>query len=707
MLEEDLQMEDFPAYYNLDDSDGEDDEQGTCSTPKKQCGSKRKNPANKAANPSPTKKLRGMRGRLKDILEMPMDILVEIFGHLDPLALIHLTWTTKGFRILLLSKNADSRAIWKASIANVPGLPPCPGDLSEPKYAYLAFVNICHRCHKWGRNSNSIRIFWYARVRLCHSPCAEEEFSIRFPPNEWADIPTLEPLIPIAEFAARRYFSKRFHTATYNRWDEEYQKAENKKAWVDNKVEVQKRLSAHAGACKTWLYEAEREARNAREREAEARKPIVRDMLNNLGWSEEISMLEQRKDSYGLHPLSHPAVRKACRKKITGLVLSRLERTLVEHMEKIKERRLRNVRARLLRERLPLLAEVYKTYVADLPANFIYPALADIFFHPDVQGIMNLPSEMAVTSRDFDYLRFSFSTIVSHVLQYLETKLTSMISSLCFPYGESGTTSRDVLSLAVTTFVCDEHGCPYNAGLRYPQMLLHRCANQGEYHQIATNILGHTKSDDSYDLETISQVCDSTTWNATRCIKFDEDAYKVLTEALMMCARDPKITTTEDMDSEMPIFECLTCHSRHDGRLVMPWYYLANHRKEFHGASLSDSQESEGFEFCLLDDADAANAKARLLEQQQRGLSASDFDDRMICMHCKQVGNAVDLEDHVESCHDISPITEYDIVPCIGYNNTSEKMTSIRLWPPRRDPPGPSVHKWWQLLLVGQGDGDA
>ncbi|KAF9551256.1 hypothetical protein CPC08DRAFT_316365 [Agrocybe pediades] len=220
-----------------------------------------------------------------------------------------------------------------------------------------------------------------------------------------------------------------------------------------------------------------------------------------------------------------------------------------------------------------------------------------------------------------------------------------MIPSSCIPCsGETGTSDTNTLSLAlaVATFLCANYQCTHATGLRYPQTLFHCCPSLVDLYLMLGPGTGIV-SDGDRDVRTILSTSDSLKWNVMRWIKFDEAGYSILTQALEMCGRDPRTTTAKDMDSEMPIFECLSCHSRHQGRLVMPWYYLMHHRKNAH----RDGVNLNPLKFCLLDDADAADARVRLLEQQQRGLSAINSQG-MICMHCKQVGNAVELKDHVE-----------------------------------------------------------
>ncbi|KAF9237383.1 hypothetical protein BU15DRAFT_48806 [Melanogaster broomeanus] len=88
------------------------------------------------------------------------DRLGQIFQFLGPLDLLHLSRTSKCLRTFLLNRN-KSLAFWKTAINNV-GLPPCPDYISEPAYAHLAFVPLCHGCFT---HCDSIQ--WELRLRCC------------------------------------------------------------------------------------------------------------------------------------------------------------------------------------------------------------------------------------------------------------------------------------------------------------------------------------------------------------------------------------------------------------------------------------------------------------------------------------------------------------------------------------------------------------
>ncbi|KAF5330284.1 hypothetical protein D9619_006079 [Psilocybe cf. subviscida] len=112
-----------------------------------------------SAKPPAPKRRRGNRGLLKDVVDMPLDIVYEIFGKLFPADLLTLSQTSKDLRNILGSRS--SAFIWKEARGNVPGLPDCPPDLSEPQYANLCFRKHCMVGFLYGlpQQNDSFRFF--------------------------------------------------------------------------------------------------------------------------------------------------------------------------------------------------------------------------------------------------------------------------------------------------------------------------------------------------------------------------------------------------------------------------------------------------------------------------------------------------------------------------------------------------------------------
>jgi hypothetical protein len=130
------------------------------------CKRQRKAVINPQETDQPVFKLRGKRGKLRLMTEMPMDIVFEvrfnpsnsllssislkdleieqIFGQLNPVDLLHLSWATKSLCDILMRCSAIST--WKQAFLNLPEsarAPPCPSDLNEAQYTNLLFGRHC------------------------------------------------------------------------------------------------------------------------------------------------------------------------------------------------------------------------------------------------------------------------------------------------------------------------------------------------------------------------------------------------------------------------------------------------------------------------------------------------------------------------------------------------------------------------------------
>ncbi|KAF8896419.1 hypothetical protein BD779DRAFT_584390 [Infundibulicybe gibba] len=153
------------SYYD-DDSDLSDQDVGTHPGPEGEAqyvhlGAKTNTWRWALASRGASEDSRRAHGALKQLPEMPLDILFEIFGHLHPHDILRLARTTHRLRQLLMSRSAVS--VWKSAFSRVEGLPHCPSDLTEPQYANLAFEEHCHFCLAPGVKE----VFWACRIRCC------------------------------------------------------------------------------------------------------------------------------------------------------------------------------------------------------------------------------------------------------------------------------------------------------------------------------------------------------------------------------------------------------------------------------------------------------------------------------------------------------------------------------------------------------------
>ncbi|KAG6835035.1 hypothetical protein H0H93_005458, partial [Arthromyces matolae] len=99
------------------------------------------------------KNVRGRRGALQDIVEMPLDILHETFMYLTSIEMLHLSRTCTSLRRIVMTKSAEY--VWKQARINLrptpnedvlwPRIPriDCPRDLNEAQLAAFLFGELC------------------------------------------------------------------------------------------------------------------------------------------------------------------------------------------------------------------------------------------------------------------------------------------------------------------------------------------------------------------------------------------------------------------------------------------------------------------------------------------------------------------------------------------------------------------------------------
>ncbi|KAJ1300874.1 hypothetical protein OPQ81_002512 [Rhizoctonia solani] len=123
---------------------------------------------------------RGKRASLGRLLDMPPEVFNEIATHLLPIDLLSLARSNRFFRNIFMSRT--SQHLWKQALQNIPDLPPCPPELSEPQYVSLIFSKTCSNCGTRVLR----RMDPYLYVRLCNS-CRTEQI---------IGISLFSPLIP-------------------------------------------------------------------------------------------------------------------------------------------------------------------------------------------------------------------------------------------------------------------------------------------------------------------------------------------------------------------------------------------------------------------------------------------------------------------------------------------------------------------------------
>ncbi|KAF8968302.1 hypothetical protein BDZ97DRAFT_1696676 [Flammula alnicola] len=643
----------------------EDEEDEEAPVEQKTRGKKRKTEdrQSKGDGQSHAKKIRGRRGKLEDLVEMPLDVLFEIFARLKPIDLLNLARTSKDLRAMLMSRSSSS--IWKEARTHViPALPECPEDLSEPEYANFLFGKNCHHC---ARKVSTTHIGWDARTRIC-SRCMDDHCVPlkNFRPSGYPEIlKTFIPGISVIKKSGRynRFVFFKFDDL----WRKQYQSMDTttaKNKWLEEKVKERKAIKEHAVACEAWFKKVLEDLDLEKTRLIEDRRAIVVKRVKELGWGDELAKMTQY---YDPRPQDSDTVTKVCQKDLTEQILLNLEPYLNQHMERVKRDRVYGERKDLLRKRLPILGVVRNNCVSTLPVNGVYPTANELLCNPAIRNIIdNTPLSANFTEDDLaQTVAQLFPDITRQLQQDIELQLLELLPK---EYGPDPIVDpKTAFELATTVFAC----ASCNRFLRHPRVLVHSCTMA---YKCPPEIEDHKVLNELYTFHDRDRYR-----NHRGCISFDEKSAKLIGEVVEMCGFDGLTTTAKQMDDANPIFECVGCNDPHQGRVMMTWAGVLNHSHLVRDYAISNETLAKSMELELVSEKEANIVRERMKEEQERRRARCARE--LICAHCgHDKDDSVKLAQHVKNVHSIPNPTSKDMVPAIDRDHVPP---IFYMWPPR------------------------
>ncbi|TRM56577.1 hypothetical protein BD626DRAFT_518844 [Schizophyllum amplum] len=338
---------------------------------------------------------------------IPLELLIEIFSYLHPHSLLNVSWSTKAFRNILMSRSMAT--IWKNSLASVHGLPPVPDDMNEPQYVELVWGKACHYCG----STKAVTWFWATRIRYCkkcldtRSIFTEYHHMLDYAGELRRVVPrvsAIEEIIPpvhAKEFRYRRWNTIDLYPVNLvKRYAAELQElgiSDGKpeaaaEQWVHEKRERLISVKKHAELCEGWVQRQEAERKAEIERKRNRREQAVIQRLTDLGWGEEISLLPR--EAIG----QQPSVRLA--QPLTLTAWAYMEDRLVSFLSTHREQRLSKQRTLAIRSRHDLLAQVYPVFRRTKPFRAILPSAGDLAKLEAVQRvILDVPFDQELPER--------------------------------------------------------------------------------------------------------------------------------------------------------------------------------------------------------------------------------------------------------------------------------------------------------------------
>lgn len=477
------------------------------------------------------KVVRGRRGGLQGVRDMPVDIIYEILTHLDPRDLLNLARTSRDFRDLLMRRS--SALSWKIARQNVEGLPACPPFLSEPAYANLVFFKYCHNCLKPTQSA----VLWEFLVRYCTS-CKNSQV------KNWSRRGNISLPIDLSYAERNEVFTRVessngqsfYHMPQMQEFAINLQQVIHDLDATQNFLEVQKacvkEIREHVAPCLEWDI--------ARSRTRETRLQILRDArlqnvvarLRQKGWEDELDMMDL--EDYG--PLvDHPGVHVA--QELTDNAWSKISASLDALMQEYRMHDYQKVLTARLTDLSVLLNEIYaepwRTRVTEFKPHFV-----DIATMAGVQQIIRSSLSEDLEVEDEQEFRALLPSLTAHWQASVAASLRPMLKP--FVVSKPGI---DMLNLAIAYFDCT-NCCSMIA---YPDVLAHGCIRRE--HDVRPRDTDEAQNTMSVYEQIAVNVAKSQKWSSDILRAPPASQMQFIRSLVNRCGLDPDRATRADMDA--------------------------------------------------------------------------------------------------------------------------------------------------------------
>ncbi|RDB19805.1 hypothetical protein Hypma_012990 [Hypsizygus marmoreus] len=635
------------------------------------------------ARPNSKRQIRGRRGALKQLLELPLDLLFEardtangrwsegftcsqIFGHLNPADILVLSRTSKDLRNVLMRKSAAF--VWKLARANV-GLPDCPPDLNEPQFAKLLFDSLCDVrrlfANVWMRYLTLINCSSTARKqtrRLSFGRAAPEPVNSASRILAGSSVSVIHRKILFDTCLMNKDSAIPTHIGLSHRFDYGYcyrsasqldkhyktLDAEEKMQWVEEKLDEKRSISEHTNLCEAWFQAQAKqrvaELENMRQRRLKAIKAKLIDiderirvyqkcmhffLLSYEGWGDELRKMSNK------HLMAHKMVKQP--KNLTDRSkslhdappLGKIESSF--SLEKYRTRddsiyaasQLERLALdyRLLQQiRRDVFRNVYYGFLASQPVDAILPSSADVAILPEFLAIVNSPAEVSVAAGSFASAVQKLPQLLGGWRRFVDAKLVALINE----NGVWPLATESSLSLPTTFFGCKL--CGNSVG--YPHVIVHRCTTVVEFSPLHED----NKFSDLF--------CQP--WNATNILFLENWIYAAGDTFLRQRGLDPSTATNDVLNDSTFFIECFDCPDEQTPeRAVMTWHTAAHH---IHAGKDPHMRQVK------LDERDQ-EAVSAIISKRDREFRASPDYRCFICLTCRRKLDWTSLRVHIGQKH--------------------------------------------------------
>ncbi|KAI9060329.1 hypothetical protein FKP32DRAFT_1760572 [Trametes sanguinea] len=621
--------------------------------------------------------------RRYDMLQStPLDIFIEIFSVSTPSDLLTLSRTCKTFRAYLMSQ--ESTLCWRAARRQLEGLPECPPDLSEQKYASLLFSDRCFSC---GKVSDRLPV-WEFHSRHC-TPCLrkllvpfyEGELPVRLcsvlPANEHVRDFLVTSCINIqgvshkdgplqrlccwkyGEAQERTTLDPVFHLKSdINRIEMSWlalQSVDEKKRYMEEQVNLAIERRKFKDAVHTSISEHLQQRSNSPQSALNTRYRQILRRLQIEGWYQEVSFIYRR----NIRVLSQHANVHVDR-QLTAEEWPEIRHHVIRCLKDCRTKFMRDSWNVVMKKRITSLCDFLVSYEAQqgrrTPMSDLQAGIADLAQMKAFREIVEAPLASRIGKASFVKLTDAIPALKAEWYEAHERHFRRIVEEQLQGQELDGV---DPLSLAAVTF----------RGVGWSQIL--SCRPNDEYETVHGNST-------PYD-ETLAEVCllqlglpGPRSFPGAR--SFNPN-FKAECDMIRACELDPFRTTLQDMQNCGVRLFCLLCATPSTGYLrIYDWKTAMRHHCTGSDDAFFTSDCTDNW--AILDEEHTATVLAL-----ESAFLAQNNPDAYGCGYCQKRGESPPLE-HCTSAHGVEdPVIDRDFYVRLDSSSHKGMTKWITIYP--------------------------
>ncbi|KAI0675173.1 hypothetical protein C8Q78DRAFT_525438 [Trametes maxima] len=605
----------------------------------------------------PRRAVRGRLGGLKDMPNMPLDILIEIMGLLTPKDLLNLARTSKDFRAFLLDRKFEY--LWEAARSQVLWLPDRPPYLSEPAYANLMFFNDCYNCGK----SNVQHVYWEFGVRYCTEKCGGQivlERDLPIAVTVAQNIAYLQHLYdPVISHCPSRVRSNRpvRYKPEVDAFCEKWESLADDVERLRFIKECQKKTSErrkHTFLLRDWANYCRDQKELDKDRMKGERFEAVKERIRQEGWSKELESMS----NYELSRIrALPAVDKTT--KLTNQAWEAMRESVMKFVHEHRDKMMIKERRKAIIARLQVMREAIAAHHEALGRNKRprtkeedrEPRPGDLAHLSEFHKVLFTNPEVPLTKESFAAALESLPDMIERWTERQRERYEAR--ALHGLRGTPAAEADNIFELAVCTFSCTR-GCR-DDWLRWPDILGHPC-----FWPRFGRLPDEMKDD--FD-SAVHAACGHELFYGHNPHVVFNPHLGMTRRIIRACGEDPDSVTWDAMQASPVRLRCTKCSNANCCE-VFDWISASSHYRDYHPRTPRAEKDNL---WVPLGEKEATRAKALAdtLFEVWSGPKAytRNYEHFIVCAWCREEPSQImrHILDHFPKSHGREPVYGVDV----------------------------------------------